>query len=301
MKIIITGATGFIGRELCKRLCERKDQVTVFTRDIQIAKYKLPFIRKFVEWDYNSPGKWEKKISGADCVIHLAGANLFGHRWSKNYKDLILSSRKTSTQNLVKAINGAEKKPSVFICSSAVGYYGSRKNEILIEEKNAGDDFLAGVCKTWEEEAKKIEGTRRVSIRTGVVLGAEEGALSRMIPAYEKYLGGSLGSGKQWFPWIHIDDLVNIFIYAIDNNNILGALNACSPNPVRMKDFAKTLGRVLKKPYFVKVPEFALRIALGESAKPVLASLRVIPEKLIQNKFDFRFENLKPALEDLLE
>ncbi|MGA7837166.1 MAG: TIGR01777 family oxidoreductase, partial [Ignavibacteriaceae bacterium] len=200
------------------------------------------------------------------------------------------------------AIMNAEKKPSTFICASAAGYYGDRANEILVEEKKHGNDFLAQVCKAWEDEAKQIEETRirRVSVRTGVVLSKEEGALKEMLPPFEKYVGGPLGNGKQWFPWIHIEDLVNIFIYAIDNNYIFGAVNACSPNPVRMEEFAKTLGKVLHKPSLFKVPEFVLRLVVGEGAKSILASLRMIPQKLIQNKFNFRYTNLKPALEDLL-
>jgi len=303
MKIIITGATGLIGKSLCKILTDRNDDVIVFTRNTDNAKKVLPFIKKFVEWDYAAPGGWEKKINGADCVIHLAGANLFKKRWNKSYKKTILESRKLSTKCLVNAIMNAEKKPSTFICASAAGYYGDRANEILVEEKNAGNDFLAKVCKAWEDEARQIEeiGIRRVSIRTGIVLSKEEGALKEMLPPFEKYVGGSLGSGKQWFPWIHIEDLVNIFIYAIDNNYIFGAVNACSPNPVRMEEFAKTLGKVLHKPSLSKVPEFVLKLVVGEGAKSILASLRVIPEKLIQNKFNFKYTNLKPALEDLLQ
>jgi len=302
MKIIITGATGLIGKSLCKKLTDRNDDVVVFTRNADNAKKVLPFIKKFVEWDYAVLGGWEKKINGADCVIHLAGANLFEKRWNKSYKKTILESRKFSTKCLVNAIMNTEKKPSTFICASAAGYYGDRANEILVEEKNAGSDFLAKVCKAWEEEAKQIENTRvrRVSIRTGIVLSSEEGALKQMLPPFEKYLGGPLGNGRQWFPWIHIDDLVNIFICVIDNNYIFGAVNASSPNPVRMNEFAKTLGKVLHKPSLFKVPEFVLRLVVGEGAKSILASLRVIPQKLIQNKFNFQYENLRPALEDLL-
>jgi hypothetical protein len=302
MKIIITGATGLIGKSLCKKITDRNDDVIVFTRKADNAKKALPFIKEFVEWDYTAPEGWEKKINGADCVIHLAGANLFEKRWNKSYKKTILESRKFSTKCLVNAIIKAEKKPSTFICASAVGYYGDRANEILVEEKNAGNDFLAKVCKAWEDEAKQIEetGLRRVSIRTGVVLSSDEGALKQMLSPFQKYIGGPLGNGKQWFPWIHIDDLVNIFIYTIDNN-LTGAVNASSPNPVKMKEFARTLGKVLHKPSLFNVPELALRIVVGEGAKSIRASLRVIPEKLIQNKFDFKFGNLKPALENLLK
>lgn len=302
MRIVITGATGLIGNALCRKLAERNDEVTVFTRDVSGARNTLPFIKKFVEWDYTEADKWGGQINGVDAVIHLAGANLFGKRWDENYKDKILLSRQLSTRSLVTAINNSDKKPSVFICSSAVGIYGDRGDEKLTEESTAGNDFLANVCKAWEDEAQRVEksGVRRVSIRTGIVLSTEDGSLKQMLTPFKLFVGGPLGNGKQWFPWIHIDDLVNIFIYLIDNS-ISGAVNACAPNPVRMKEFANTLGKVLHKPSLFKVPELALRIIVGEGARSILASLRVIPEKLIRNRFSFKYENLKPALEDLLQ
>ena len=303
MKIIITGATGLIGRSLCERLINRGDEVTVFTRDVDKAKNLLPQIKKFVDWDYKNPDRWQSEINNVDAVIHLAGANLFGKRWNENYKRKILESRQISTQNLVNAIASVNNKPSTFICSSAVGIYGNRRDQLLAEESAPGNDFLAQVCKTWEEEAAKVEtsAVRRVSIRTGIVLSTKEGALKQMLLPFKLFVGGPLGNGKQWFPWIHIDDLVNTFLFCLDNTNVKGAANGVSPNPVRMNEFAKTLGNVLHRPSFFKVPAFALKIIAGEFADSITASLRVVPEKLAQNNYNFKFEKLEEALEDLLK
>ena len=302
MKIIITGATGLIGRSLCEKLINRGDEVTVFTRNIENAKKSLPQIENFVEWDYRNPDKWHSEINNIDAVIHLAGANLFGKKWNDNYKRRILESRQISTRNLVNAIANVKNKPSTFICSSAVGIYGNRGDQTLTEKSAPGNDFLGQVCKTWEEEAAKVEscGMRRVSIRTGIVLSTKEGALEQMLLPFKLFVGGPLGNGRQWFPWIHIDDLINTFLFSLDNPNINGAVNGVSPNPVRMNEFAKTLGKVLHRPSFFKVPAFALKIVLGEFANSILASTRVVPAKLNQNNFSFKYSNLHSALKDLL-
>lgn len=301
-KIIITGATGSIGKKLCKQLSTRGDELTIFTRNVEKAKMSLPFINNFIDWNYRNPGEWQNNIDENDAVVHLAGANLFGKRWDDNYKKKIIESREISTRNLVKAINNANKKPQTFICASAVGIYGNCGNKILTENSLAGNDFLAQVCKTWEDEAKNVEvaGVRRVSVRTGIVLSTDDGALQQMLLPFKLFIGGPLGNGKQWFPWIHIDDLVNIFIKVLDDNSFNGPVNAVAPNPVTMNEFAETLGKVLHRPSFFRVPGFALKIVVGEGAESILASLRVIPEKLMQNKFNFEFENLKPALENVL-
>jgi uncharacterized protein (TIGR01777 family) len=301
-KIIITGATGFIGARLTKSLIERGDEVTVFTRSMEKIN-SIPGVKEYVKWDYRNPAEWERYIERKGAVIHLAGANLFGRRWNDNYKKLIVDSREVSTLNLAKAIKKIEKKPEVFICASAVGYYGNSENNLLTENSPAGNDFLATVCKRWEAAAAEVEkaGVRRISIRTGLVLSTEEGTLKKMLLPFKLFIGGSLGNGKQWFPWIHIDDLINIFLFTLDNNNVNGTLNASSPNPVRMKEFTKTLGKVLRRPSFFTVPEFVLKIVLGEFADAVVASFRVVPEKLIDNNFQFEFVELESALRDLLK
>jgi uncharacterized protein (TIGR01777 family) len=302
-KIIITGATGLIGKSIFSELIKRGDEVTVFTRNITHAKSKIPLANQYVEWDYNKPDEWKEHLNSKDAVIHPAGASLYDKRWTKSYKKTIIESREKSTLNLINAIKEVEKKPSIFICSSAVGYYGDSGDEVLTENSQKGNSFTAKVCEKWERAAAEVEkyGVRRVSIRTGIVLNRGKGTLKKMTIPFKFFVGGTLGSGKQWFPWIHIDDLINIFLLALDNNDIEGALNAVSPNPVRMKELTDEIGRILHRPSFFKVPHFALRIALGELADDVVASLRVVSEKLKRHNFDFEFENLGEALEDLLK
>jgi len=302
-KVLITGATGFIGYNICQELTNRGDLLTVLSRNPEKARKELPFVNDFVKWDYKRPDEWKEHINSKNAVIHLAGANLFGKRWTKNYKKVIIESRETSTINLIKTIGEVENKPEVFVCSSAVGFYGNSGDKILTENSPAGNDFTSNVCKKWEKAASLVEQfkVRRISIRTGIVLSRNEGSLQKMIPPFKFFIGGPLGTGNQWFPWIHIKDLVKIFLFVLDNDKITGSLNAASPNPVRMKEFTQELGRILNRPSFFKVPSIILKIALGEFAETILASLRVRPEKLIQYNFNFRFRNLRGALEDLLK
>ena len=300
-KIAITGATGLIGRELCRKLHEEGDEVTVFTRGIKKGKELFPYLTDFVEWDYNKPELWKNELNGKDTVVHLAGANIFGERWTNSYKRTIMDSRKSATKILVDSIGELKNKPKTFISSSAVGYYGDKGDDIITEESPSGTDFLSMVCRSWEFEAKQVEkfGVRRVSIRTGIVLSSKEGALKKMLLPFRLFAGGSIGKGDQWFPWIHIEDIINVYLFVL-NNEISGVLNGTSPNPVTMKEFAKTLGKVLHRPSFFTVPEFVLKLAVGEGAQSILSSLRVIPQKLIENSFQFKYEYLEPALISLL-
>ena len=300
-KIIITGATGLIGRELCRKLHEMGDEVTVFTREIKKGKEIFPYLINFVEWDYNKPELWKNELNGKDAIIHLAGANIFGKRWSSSYKRTIMKSRRTATKNLVDSIGIINSRPKIFISSSAVGYYRANGNEEITEESPSGTDYLSMICRAWEYEAMQVEkfGVRRVSIRTGIVLSSSEGALKKMLLPFNLFVGGSIGSGNQWFPWIHIDDIINAYLFAL-NNEISGALNGTAPNPVTMKGFAKTLGKVLHRTSFFTVPEFALKLAVGEGAESILSSLRVFPQRLINNSFQFKYKNLESALLSLV-
>ncbi len=302
-KIVITGASGLIGTNLCKALISRGDEVFIFTRSVNKTKSTISNASNYIEWDYKKPSDWSKYLNNKDAVIHLAGANISGKRWTENYKKIILKSREESTKNLVEAIGSLKEKPSVFISASGVNYYGDSGDEVLTEQRETGNDFLAKVCKIWEDEAAQVEnaGVRRVSIRTGVVLSTKEGALKKMLIPFRFFIGGPLGNGKQWFPWLHIDDIVNIYIYCLDNNSLNGAVNACSPYPVTMNEFAKTLGKVMNRPSFFKVPKFILRLAVGEVTESVTASMKVIPQKLLENGFKFKFENLENALRDLIK
>lgn len=238
-----------------------------------------------------------------DAVIHLAGANLFGRRWSKEYKKIIIESRELSTRNLVSGLRNSQSKVKVFISSSGIGYYGSRGDEILTEKSKLGNDFLAHICDIWERETEKANeiGIRTSMLRQGIVLSDKGGALEKFIPAFKLFIGGALGNGKQWFPWIHIDDLMAIYLFIIDNAEISGAVNVVSPETVRMNEFAKTLGRVLNRPSIFKVPEFALKILVGEAAAALVSSQRAIPKKLIDTNFKFKFDRLEDALKDLLK
>ena len=302
-KIIITGATGSIGCKLVKTFVTKGIEITVFTQNPQKAGKNLPSVKDIVKWDYASPDEWKNHLNGIDAVVHLAGANLGAKRWNDSYKKIAYESRIISTRNLVNAIALLDKKPKVFISSSAVGYYGNRNDEYLSEDEERADNFLAKLCSDWELEAAKVEtlGVRRVSVRTGLVLSKAEGLLKQMIPSFKLFLGGYLGNGKQWFPWIHIDDIVGIYLHAIDNENLRGAVNATSPGIVRMKEFSKTLGRVLHRPSFLPIPKFAIKILKGELGNYVTDSQRVAMDKLLQSGYKFKFENLDEALRDLLK
>ncbi len=301
-KIVITGATGLIGKKLVIALLKRGDEIIVFTRNAERAKSLFSSSVKFAEWDYNKTEQWRSSLENTDAVIHLAGVNLFSKRWNKEFKDEILKSREISTKNLVDAIRSCKTKPEVFISASAIGYYGNRGDEILTENSSAGNDFLSNVCKTWEFESTKVEefGVRNVRVRTGIVLTPEDGALKQMLLPYKLFLGGPLGNGTQWMSWLHIDDMIQIYLYALDNKKISGAINAVSPNPVRMKEFAKSLGKVLRRPSIFPVPQFILKLVVGEAASVVTASQKVSADKLLMAGYQFRFNTLSEALKDLL-
>jgi uncharacterized protein (TIGR01777 family) len=247
--------------------------------------------------------EWLHELESVDAVIHLAGANLSTKRWNKEYKKLLYDSRIISTKKLIEAIKTVERKPKVFITASAIGYYGNRSDEILTEESEAGKDFLANLCNDWEKEAKNVEqfGVRSVQIRTGLALSRNEGALKQMLPAFKYFIGGPLGNGKQWYSWLHIEDIVNIYVKALESEILSGPINAVSPNPVTMKKFAKILGDVLHRPSFFSVPKIILLLVIGQVAEVVTSSQRVVPEKLLNSSFKFKFEKLEDALRDILK
>ena len=301
-KIIITGATGLIGSKLTKALVARNYEVTVFTRNIDKAKDRVPSAADYQEWNYRNPVQWKKNFEGTYAVIHLAGANLAGKRFTESYKKKIWDSRIISTQNIVNAISGTNNRPSIFICASGINYYGESNDKKLIEDLPAGNDFLAELCREWENEAAKAEelGVRRVSIRTSPVLSLQHGMLKKLYPLFKLYLGASLGSGKQWFSWIHIDDIIATYIYSLENDNISGPVNASAPNPVIMDEFARQFGSSLNRPVFFRVPLFVLKAILGEAGDSITASLRVIPDKLENSGFQFNFSTLNNALIDIV-
>jgi uncharacterized protein len=301
--VIITGATGFIGKRVVKRLYENNFNITIFTRGVDKGKAIFPYIEKIVEWDYKKPSLWEEHLKDKDAVIHLAGANISGKRWTPHYKKLIRESRIVSTRNLVKAMASSSSKPPVFISASGAGYYGDSGETEISENATAGTDFLAGIVKDWEHEAEAAQkhGIRTVTMRTGIVLSSEDGALKKMLLPFRFFVGGALGSGTQWFPWVHIDDVVEAYLFSLQNNNISGSVNVTAPQPVRMNEFAKAIGAVMKRPSFFKVPLWVLRIAVGEIADYLLYSQRLLPKKLLDQGFKFKYSEVKGALADLLK
>jgi uncharacterized protein len=302
-KIVITGSTGSIGRNLAQQLIARGDEVIIFTRNLENTQKKIANATKYVKWEHERLTNWLIELNDVDAFVHLAGANLGAKRWDEEYKKLAYDSRIISTRNLVEAIKSVEQKPKAFICSSAVGIYGNRYDEILDETSPLGNDFMAKICKDWEKEAQKVEqfNVRRVSIRTGLVMQKDEGVLKKMLPPFNLFIGGPLGNGRQWFPWIHIDDIVGIYLHAIDNEKVSGAINGASPGIVTMKDFATTLGKVLRRPSLFPVPKFVMKIVAGEVAEFALMSQRTSVDKIKNAGYKFKFENLEEALRDLLK
>lgn len=300
-RIIVTGATGLIGQHLVNKLINRGDEVVIFSRSNEKAKKIFPDAAEYVTWNYDLLGGWEKNLEGADAVIHLAGENVMGGRWNESHKKKVVESRTRGTKNIVDAICNATKKPSVLVCASAIGYYNNAIDLEVDEDSSAGKGFLSEVVQKWEEESAKIDrcNVRRVNIRTGIVLDKNDGALAKMLTPFKFFAGGPLGSGKQWMPWIHIEDISNLFIFAVDND-VAGILNGVSPNPVKMNNFAKILGQALNRSSFFRVPEFILSMILGEAAEVVTGGSKVIPKRTLQAGYKFIYTDLREALKNML-
>ncbi|MGY6528986.1 MAG: thylakoid membrane protein ThyD [Cyanobacterium sp.] len=304
MKIAITGATGFVGKELVKKLAVNH-QIVVLTRNVDKARSVFPSNLQsnleYVGYTPKSSGDWQKQLDGCDGVVNLAGAPI-AERWSPSYKQEIFDSRQLVTRNIVEGIKACNSKPAFLINASAIGFYGTSETDTYTEVSPAGDDFLAKVCVAWEEEAQKVKeaGVRLVIFRFGIVLG-NEGALAKMIPPFKIFAGGPIGEGKQWFSWIHIDDLVNLLLEAIAQSNIEGTFNATAPYPVTMNQLCETLGNVMNRPSWLPVPGFALELLLGDGAKVVLEGQKVLPEKTTETMgYNFQYADLKSALKDIV-
>jgi uncharacterized protein (TIGR01777 family) len=289
----VTGATGLVGQALGRALRGGGIAVAAFSRDPK----RLP-----AEQQRNAR-TWPPRPDDValDGLVHLLGEPVAG-RWTRAKKDAILSSRVEGTRRLVDAIEAlpAARRPRVLVSASAIGFYGDRGDEVLTEAASAGHDFLADVCVQWEREAARAEslGVRTVMLRIGLVMSREGGALGAMLPAFRMGLGGSMGSGAQWWPWIHIDDLVGLARFALERDDLHGPLNATAPAPTRQREFAKTLAHVLGRPAFLPAPAFALRTALGAFSEELLASRRVLPENAQKAQFSFRFTRLEECLRD---
>ncbi|WP_459927570.1 TIGR01777 family oxidoreductase [Desulfosporosinus burensis] len=300
MNVMIFGGTGFVGRNLTEELLVNGYQVYVVTRNPQKTANRLGNKIKVIEWDNISPLSSIYKLQ-IDVVINLAGESIGNRRWTNSVKEEIISSRIRITGTIVDAINNGTIQPKVLINASAVGYYGLREDEEITESEEEGQDFLAQVCRDWENEAYKVQNglTRVITIRIGVVLG-NEGALNRMALPFKFYLGGPLGKGNQWLSWIHIQDLTSMIRFIIEHQELAGSINAVAPNPVRMRDFSKILGKVLNRPSWLPVPEIVLKIALGQMAEMLLHGQRAVPKIILSTDFIYRFPRLKEALDNAL-
>lgn len=300
MKIGVTGATGLIGRSLCKALGEGGHEAIGFSRSPDSAGGLA--VAEVRGWDVLAGPPAEDSISDLDVVVHLAGEPIDAGRWTDAQKKRIRDSRIVSTRHLVNGFRALDAKPAALICGSAVGFYGDRGDEVLDEDAPAGIGFMSEVCKEWEAEAERAGalGVRVVRVRTGVVLSREGGALKKMLTPFRLGVAGRLGSGRQWFPWIHIDDIVGIFMAAIFSPDLAGPVNGTAPNPVTNSEFTRRLGGALSRPAFFPVPSIGLKVLMGEMSEVLLGSQRVIPGVMIGRGYEFRFPSLEAALDDLL-
>jgi uncharacterized protein (TIGR01777 family) len=299
MKIVVTGATGFIGRRLIDEFVRDGDQIVALTRG---AGANLPAGVRPISWDGRTAGSWDREIDGADAVVNLAGEPFGGRRWNAAQKEVIISSRVDATRAIVDAIARAQRKPSVLVNASAVGIYGEHPEGVITEDSARGTGFVAETCGRWEDEASRATtvGVRLATMRLGIVLGEGGGALQRMLLPYRLFIGGPLGPGTQWFPWIHLDDVVGAIRHVIATIGLQGPVNVSAPNPVTMNQFARELGEVLHRPALFRVPAFALRIAVGEMAIAVLSGQQMIPRKLLTFGYKFRYSNVNEALGNIL-
>jgi uncharacterized protein (TIGR01777 family) len=302
LKTLVTGGTGFVGTKLTGKLTAKGFKVTVLTRSIGEGQSMAEGI-SFLEGDPRVKGGWQERVADYDIIINLAGASIFS-RWTAKRKRLIRDSRILTTRNLVDAISRRKGKKTILLSTSAVGYYGFHGDEALDEGSPAGDDFLATLSQDWESSALEAEkyGVRVVCCRFGIVLGSSGGTLAAMVPLFKKGLGSPLGGGNQWVSWIHEEDLANIHLFLIERDEISGPVNCTAPNPVTNRELTKVLGEILGKPTFLPaVPGFILKLKMGEFGSVLLNGQKVLPKRLLEQGYKFHFENLREALEDLLE
>lgn len=299
MKILVTGATGFIGKALCKTLAADGHELVVLSRRPESAEV-APGAKAF-GWNPEADAPPVECWAGVEAVVHLAGEPVAAKRWTEEQKRRIRDSRVVGTRNLVRGMKATQVPPKVFISGSAVGFYGNRGDEQVNERSAPGTGFFPDICIAWEREARQAEelGARVVLVRIGVVLG-DGGMLEKILLPFRLGVGGVLGNGRQWFPWIHLDDMVGILRHALFNENVSGAINGVAPNSATNAEFTRALGAALHRPTIFPVPEFALRIVMGEMAIAALDSQRVYPSVALETGYEFRFPTLQPALDSLL-
>lgn len=298
MKILITGGLGFVGINFSNYLLDKGHSVIAVGR--AATQNRITSDRyQYVSGDTTQPGDWQDALGDVDGVVNLVGKSIF-KRWSESYKKEIYDSRVLTTRNLVDALPADQ---SVVLCSaSGAGYYGNRGDDLLKEDAKAGDDFLASVSVDWEAEALKgtAKGIRVAVMRFGVILGKGGGALAKMIPAFKFFVGGPIGSGNQWFPWMHLSDLMSAILFVCEQPQVSGPLNFCAPHPVRNRELANTLGDVLGRPAIMPAPAFMIRLVLGEFGNVLLDSQRAIPDKLLNHGFEFQYPDIKSAIQEVV-
>jgi uncharacterized protein (TIGR01777 family) len=297
MKVLITGASGLIGIALEKSFKDKGHEMLLASR-------KEAKDSRHIQWDAEKGFFESEKLVGIDAVVHLAGESVFGLSWSDAKKKAIRDSRVHGTRSVVAAISKLKDRPKVLVAASAIGFYGDRGDEEMTESSAAGDTFLAEVSKEWESEARRAEdaGIRTVLLRTGIILSKDGGALGTMLLPFKLGVGGVVGSGKQWMSWISIDDHIRVINYAIENENVRGALNSVSPHPVTNQEFTKTLGEVLYRPTILPLPSFAVSMVFGEMGDELLlSSMRVLPKRLEDASFEFEYPDLKAAIEQAVK
>ena len=303
MKILVAGATGFIGKKLVKTLDQKGHEIVVLTRNRETARFHIPIHCEIQQWDPEKSPLSTNSLKDVDVVINLSGENIASSFWTETQKRKLMDSRKMSVRRIVKAMAVMNTKPKVFISASAVGFYGNRSNEELQETSSAGEGFLSKVCQSWENEITEAEelGIRTVIFRLGMVLGHDGGALEKIMPAFKLGLGGKLGDGSQWMSWIHINDFIDMIVYSIENPSIKGIINAVSPNPVKNIEFTKTLGRLVKRPTILPVPGIALKVVLRDLSDLLLYSQKVSADKICKNGFKFTYSKIEQAFKEVSE
>jgi uncharacterized protein (TIGR01777 family) len=301
MRVTLTGATGRIGIALVRALRDRGDQVTVLSRDAERARRTLGGDVEAVAWDPGAGPAPAQALAGRDGVLHLAGEDV-AQRWTDDARRRIRESRERGTRHLVEGLRDADPRPGVLVSASAVGWYGPHGDEELGEDAPAGDDFLARVVVAWEREAERAAelGMRVALVRTGVVLDRDGGALSRMLPFFRLGIGGPVAGGRQYLPWIHLDDVVGIYLAALDGPDWSGPINATAPGPVTNRDFSRALGRALHRPALAPVPGAAVRLLYGEMAAVVTGGQRAVPRRALELGYTFRHPRLDEALQSAL-
>ena len=301
-RVLITGATGFIGRELCRELSNAGYDVLALSRNPEKAKTLLAPDVNVVQWDARTTGPWADMVSGALAIVNLAGETIAALRWTAKKKQQILQSRLNLTNTVAQAVQKAKQKPELVIQASGIGFYGDRGDEILDENSSNGTGFLADVAKQWEGAIQPVEalGVRCVRIRIAVVAGPRGGFMARVLPAFRLFVGGHPGTGRQWLSWIHLDDVAGAIRFLIENRQLNGAVNLTAPNPLPSKDFYNLLGKQMHRPAFFPMPSFFLKLVMGQMACELLLSgQRTLPGKLLKAGYEFKYPYAASALRSL--